>query len=113
MKLNKDVCKNKLSEKNGKSILGYCILKPRFFQLSLKKKFLDKVDNLKSWYKENKKSKIFRIKNTFRQVLQGGFRVKNLKLSPWLVAISNLIKKCLDSSNQSTLEHVKHNNSLY
>ena len=48
MKLNKDVCKNKLSEKNGKSILGYCILKPRFFQLSLKKKFLDKVDNLKS-----------------------------------------------------------------
>ena len=33
MKLN-DVCKNKLSKKDGNSILGYCILKTGFFDYS-------------------------------------------------------------------------------
>ena len=29
----KDVCKNKLSEKDGNSITGYCILKTLFFSI--------------------------------------------------------------------------------
>ena len=33
----KDICKNKLSEKESNSILGDCTLKACFFQLSLKK----------------------------------------------------------------------------
>ena len=46
---------------------------------------------------------------------QTGFCVlfRNLKLSPWRVAISNFIKKWFNSSNQITLGHVKHNKSLY
>ena len=46
------MCKIKLSEEDGSSILGECMLKKCFLQLSLRKKnsktkFLDKVNNLK------------------------------------------------------------------
>ena len=46
---------------------------------------------------------------------QTGFCIvfEKLKISPSCVAISNLIKKQFSSSNQITLEHVKHNKSLY
>ena len=39
----KDVCKNKLSEKDGNSILGYCILKTRFFDYPWEKNFFNEV----------------------------------------------------------------------
>ena len=40
----KDVCKNQLSEKDGNRIVGYCMLKTRFFfDYPWKKKFLDEV----------------------------------------------------------------------
>ena len=48
MKL-KAIRKNKLSEKDGNSILGYCILKRRFFIITRERKFLNEVyvDNVK------------------------------------------------------------------
>ena len=66
-----DICKNKLSEKDGNSILGYSILKTRF-SITLEKrsflmKFLDKIDNLNSQYKEHKKSKMWRVSNTLAE----------------------------------------------
>ena len=45
----KAIRKNKLSEKDGNSILGYCILKRRFFIITRERKFLNEVyvDNVK------------------------------------------------------------------
>ena len=87
----KDICKTKLSEKDGSSILGYCIIKTRFFSIILEKKsasmkFLDKVDNLKSWYKENKKAKIWRVSNT----------LKNL-FTFWDIRTRDMWKVCLQT----------------
>ena len=39
----KDESKNKLSKKDGNSIIGYCILKTHFFDYPWEKKFLNKV----------------------------------------------------------------------
>ena len=39
----KDVCKNKLSEKDGNSILGYCILETLFLDYPWEKKLLNEV----------------------------------------------------------------------
>ena len=42
----KDICKNKLCEKDDNNILGYCILKTRFFNYPWEKMFLNEI----SWW---------------------------------------------------------------
>ena len=39
----KDVCKNKLFEKDGNDIFGYCIVKTRVFDYPWEKKLLNEV----------------------------------------------------------------------
>ena len=58
------MCKIKLSEEDGSSILGECMLKKVFFAIifekkSSKTKFLDKVNNLKLQSKEIDKNRKF------------------------------------------------------
>ena len=43
----KDMCKIKLSEEDGSSILGECMLKKCFLQLSLRKKVLKQSFSIK------------------------------------------------------------------
>ena len=77
----KNICKNKLCKKDGNSVLGYCILKMRFFQLSLRKKVLKWSFLIKSIIeihntKKYKKSKIWCLKKKSRSQLSRQFAMK-------------------------------------
>ena len=82
----KDTCRNKLSEKDGNSILGYCKLKTCFFQLSLRKMFLKFDFHVppKNCFICFNECHLKLMKNTFYFILKVLFVVAIFKFLSWL-----------------------------